>query len=240
MDCQDEEYAIATLTLDELKQYTIGEPNPVSDYASKFPDLVSVGDQKIPTLREVIALAKEKSDTFQLVIEIKTDIFDDNTKSWKALVDEVMKVVTEEDFMHRTLLCGFDWEALIYAKNLYPQIQTWFTVFPFSWYGNGIVPSSDIPPSQNYLAQFRDFYSKHKIDWYREDGTIDMDTIISDAKGKGANALFCYYSDCTQDIITQVHSKNMEIMAWSVNLRDKAALQTIHNSDIDGLCTDYP
>ncbi len=237
---QKEEYPISTLILQEIKQYTIGEVNPESDYGSRFPELISVKDQQIPTLRELISAVKEKSDSFELVIEIKTDNFDIREETWKTLIDEVLNIVVEEDFLNRTLLCSFEWDALIYAKVLYPEIRIWFTVFPLSWYNDGEVPKEDIPPSEKYLMQFRDFFYEQKRHWYKDVGILDIEEIIFDAKEQGADALFCYYSDCSEDIIANVHNANMDIMAWSVNLRDKKQIDRIQNSKIDGFCTDYP
>jgi hypothetical protein len=33
----------------------------------------------------------------------------------EALVDQIHKIIREEDSIKQTILCGFDWRALLYA-----------------------------------------------------------------------------------------------------------------------------
>src|SRR5471030_1881378 len=49
---------IKDLTLEELRRYDIGRARPGSDYARAHPDQASVDGERIPTLQDVVPLAK--------------------------------------------------------------------------------------------------------------------------------------------------------------------------------------
>jgi glycerophosphoryl diester phosphodiesterase len=72
---KEDELCFEQLYLPEVQRDTIGEPNPQTHDSKNWPYLEAVAAQYIPTLRQVIETIKDRSTSFQLVIEIKSDIF---------------------------------------------------------------------------------------------------------------------------------------------------------------------
>lgn len=235
----DEELLISELTLSKLQEFTIGEVNPNTDYGNKFPYITAVLNQNIPTLQEVIKLVKESSDAFELVIEIKTDIFKSLEKYYEELVDKVLCILQEENFTHRSVFCSFDWNSLVYAKTKNKLIRTWFTTLPLSWLENTEVPTTDIPPRDLYLKKLRKAYSSKKSYWHHKNVMINSTNLAYIVKELGGDALFCYYSDVYSSMVEDAFDINLSVMAWSVNLTDKTELKKVQDSKIDGFCTDY-
>src|SRR5262245_33729930 len=62
---------IHSLTLAELRRYDVGRLNPRSRYAQQFPQQVAVDGERVPTLAEVIALARASGKTVRFNIETK-------------------------------------------------------------------------------------------------------------------------------------------------------------------------
>ncbi len=234
-----DEHLISDLTLSELRQFSIGEVNPNTNYKHKFPNIKQVSNQKIPTLKEVIELVKQRSDTFKLVIEIKTNIFESSKKPWKSLVDKVLLLLSEESFTDRAVLCSFDWNSLVYAKTQEKSITTWFTTLPFSWLTGNNIPKLDIPPTKEYQSKLIQAYKLDKADWHGVSGVVSINDFADIIYRLGGDALFCYYSDIYSDTAKNAATLNLDVMAWSVNLTDKKELLKIKNSNIDGFCSDY-
>jgi glycerophosphoryl diester phosphodiesterase len=93
---------IKDLTVDELRRYDIGHPQPASDYALKHP-LVMAVDAVVPTLAEVMALA---APSFRLMVELKCDASEDSADP-VALAEAAYAVAGKA-----VIYVGFDWRAL--------------------------------------------------------------------------------------------------------------------------------
>lgn len=233
----DEQY-FDQLSLAEIQNYTIGEPNPETCDLKSWPNLLPATNQRIPTLRQVIETIKSRSNIFQLVIEIKTDIFNPEDHHWKSLVDRVLKTISEEDFIQQAILCSFDWRALLYAQNRIASVPLWFTTHPLSWLHEGKVPQTDIPPGTAYLARLRQAYADGQAPWYaglQPESLQDFPNVIKKA---GGQVWFCYYTDATNENTKHTHEAGLNLAVWTVNLRDSEALERL--SRVDAVCVDYP
>ena len=58
-----EPVAIHDLTLEELRTYQVGELNPDSDYARKWPEQIPVMGARVPTLDEVLACSSVRKSS---------------------------------------------------------------------------------------------------------------------------------------------------------------------------------
>jgi len=117
---------IKNLTWNELQKYDVGMIKPKTFYRLRFPKQRSVANTHIPSLEEVIKLAKIKTkNKIKLQIEIKTDPKHPNfTFSPKKIVKQVIKILKRHRVITRTDLQSFDWRALQLAKHLAPKIAT--------------------------------------------------------------------------------------------------------------------
>jgi len=235
------EHAIADLTAADLRDYEIGVPDPASTYAREFDRIVPVRGQGVPLLRDVVELVKAKSDSFLLVVEIKASILGAGGKAWRALVGATLEIMDEEGFADRTILCSFDWGALLYARGQRPGLKTWFTSLPLSWLGDGQPPDRDLPPAMSYLEALRAMYGMGDAPWFagfdpRRFGGSFPEAIAA----AGGNAWLMYYRDYSDQARRELARCGLESAAWSVNLRDEKELARLVRTGVDNLLVDYP
>jgi len=240
LQCGGED-AIADLTAADLGGYEIGVPDPASAYAREFDRIVPVPGQGIPLLRDVVRLVRTRSESFVLVVEIKASILGAADKAWRELVDATLAVMDEEGFAGRTILCSFDWGALLYARHQRPGLKTWFTSLPLSWFGDGQPPSQDLPPGLPYLEALRARYCTGDAPWFAGFDPHRFDGSFPEAiAAAGGNAWLMYYRDYTSEIQRELACRGLESAAWSVNLRDEKELARLVRAGVDNLMVDYP
>lgn len=116
---------IKDLTLEELQRFDIGRPKPGSEYALRHPDLVAADGERIPTLEDVIAVAKAATRPFLLLVELKCDLSEDSADPI-ALADTAMAAIQSAGFQG-VIYVGFDWRALLGVKVKSPAARCWFT-----------------------------------------------------------------------------------------------------------------
>jgi glycerophosphoryl diester phosphodiesterase len=116
---------IKDLPLEQLRHYDIGRARPGSVYAAEHPLQTAVDGERIPTLEEVVTLAKVAPD-FRLLVELKCDLSDDSADP-VALANAALAVVEEADFLTRAVFVGFDWRALARLKQMRPGAEIWCT-----------------------------------------------------------------------------------------------------------------
>ncbi len=147
---------IKDLTLAELRAFDIGRCDPASDYACAHPEVSAVDGERIPTLAEVVEVAKAASKPFRLFVELKTSFADrDISADPVALTDATVDVLRAANYLDRTIFVGFDWPALLHAKKIAPEAPCWFTTLAQSWFRAGTPPPEDDPPSEPALQMLR-------------------------------------------------------------------------------------
>lgn len=97
--------AVRDYTLAQLKTF---------NFSSKFAP--GFAPTQIPTLREVLELVKEKSDTVLLNVEIK-----DKTHE---VVDLTVAMLHAYDLAERSVIACFDAEIVRYTKSAHPEMRT--------------------------------------------------------------------------------------------------------------------
>ncbi|MDN5864907.1 MAG: hypothetical protein L0I62_06785 [Gammaproteobacteria bacterium] len=232
---------LAGMTYAEMQRYDIGTPRPGTGYARRFERIRAVPDQRIPLLREVIRLVKERSATFLLVVEIKTPPLEAARKPWAALVDATLAIIDDEGFDARCVLCSFDWGSLRYARESHPGIPIWLTSSPFSWFERGEPPASDIPPGAVELQALRESYAGGDAPWF--DGFDPRRFGGSHARAvaaAGGEAWFPFHRDFTPDAARELTDLGLEGAVWSVNMRDPAEVERLAKCGAGYLVTDYP
>jgi glycerophosphoryl diester phosphodiesterase len=112
---------VKDLPLEDLRRFDIGRARPGSDYATTHPLQRFVDGERIPTLEEVVKLAKAAPD-FCLLVELKCDLSNDSADP-VALADAALAVVEGADFLPRAVFVGFDWRALARVKQKQPKAE---------------------------------------------------------------------------------------------------------------------
>ncbi len=86
--------------------------------------------QQIPTLSEVLELAKGRA---QVYIEIKTSKRGQSYESYPSIAEKVIELVHEAGMIDKVLVISFDWQILPVIKSLEPTIETGMIVSKKVW-----------------------------------------------------------------------------------------------------------
>ena len=93
---------IKDLTLAELRAFDVGRCDPASEYARAHPDVKAVDGERIPTLAEVIAVARTASKPFHLFVELKTSFADRDLSADPSQLADATVNVLRGDYLDRT------------------------------------------------------------------------------------------------------------------------------------------
>ena len=228
------------LTLAELRAYDIGRPDPASDYARAHPLLHASDGERIPTLAEVIEVAKTARDPFRLFVELKTSFSDRGASvSPEAMAEATLAVLKANDYLDRAILVGFDWPGLLHAKKLEPAIECWFTTMAQSWFRDGTPPPDDDPPPPAHLAVLRYWAQSGTSPWAGGyDAVTYGGSILMAMKAAGADGWFPFFRDADDAAIAEARSLGLKAGAWTVD--DPAAMRALMTRGLDAICTDRP
>ncbi len=232
---------LSALTYAQMQAYDIGTPRPGTEYARRFDRIRPVPGQRIPLLRDVIRLARARSQRFLLVVEIKTPPLAAARKPWRALVEAVLGILREERFLDRSIVCSFDWGSLRHARARCSDLPTWLTTSPLSWFEAGTPPASDIPPDPDHLRALREGWSGGDAPWFagfdpRRFGGSHARAVAA----AGGQAWFPWHRDFTPQAAHELARHGLVGAAWSVNLRDPVELDRLTHCGVDHLVVDDP
>jgi glycerophosphoryl diester phosphodiesterase len=231
---------IKDLTLTELRGFDIGRPDPASDYARAHPLLKPVDGERIPTLAEVVEVAKTAANPFRLFVELKTSFADrDLSADPRLLAEATIGVLREHGYLERTILVGFDWPGLLHAKALDPGIQCWFTTLAQSWFADAPPPPEDDPPSAAALQMLRHWAKTGTSPWAGGYDAVNYGgSILKAIKAAGGDGWFPTFRDATPEALAEARSLGLKVGAWTVD--EPAEMRRLGGLGLDALCTDRP
>ncbi len=215
--------AIKNLTVSQLKQYDVGRLKPDSGYARRYPQQQPVDGQRIPTLREVIALIKKQCDTAtQLWIEIKTSPEKPTmTPLPEVVADAVVNIVRQEEMSARVFILSFDWRALVHVQKIAPDIPTVY----LSLIGSSL---NNIKPGQ---AGPSPWMAGIDIDDYN--GSIPQAV-----KATGGRQWAPHYRQLTADALKDAHRLGIQVFVWTID--SKSEMIRLIEMGVDGIITNRP
>jgi len=128
--------------------------------------------QRIPTLREVLNLAK---DHVQVCIEIKFSERDGVYGRYPSIAEAVVEAVRSAAMLDQVLIISFDWTILPVIKSLEPALQT------------GAIVSDDVwnPRAEDALQTLVDDLASLRCDWINIDYHLLTDTMPGVARSHG-------------------------------------------------------
>ena len=231
---------IKDLSLAELRAFDVGRADPASGYAREHPDVAWRDDECIPTLDEVVAVAKTARAPFHLFVELKTSFSDRGAAALpEELAERAVAVLRAHHFLDRTIFVGFDWPGLIHAKKIAPNAQCWFTTMPKSWFADGVPPPEDDPPSEPALQVLRYWAREGISPWAGGyDAVRYGGSILAAITAAGGDGWFPMWADATDAAVRQAHGLGLKIGVWTVN--DPVQMRVLATRGIDAICTDRP
>lgn len=231
---------IKDLKLAELESFDIGRCDPQSQYAAAHPDVRAADGERIPTLADVVAIAKTAKQDFWLQVELKTSFANrEEGPDPVALAEAAVEVLRAADYLHRTIFVGFDWPALLHAKRLAPATECWFTTLAQSWFSDGPVLPEDDPPAEPALQMLRHWAKMGSSPWAGGYDAVKYDgSILKAIKAAGGDGWFPPYGDINPMRVSFARALGLKVGAWTV---DKPAdMKRMIDCGLDAICTDRP
>jgi len=214
---------IGRMSFKELQAYDVGRLKPSSSYGSRYPEQQPADGERIPTLREVISLLKERKDLkTRICIEIKTSPEEpEMTPSPQVVVDSVIRLLDEEEFLSRILFLSFDWRPLIHAQKIAPAVPTLFLS----------VSSLDLDNIQRGRPGASPWMAGIDIDDY--DGSIPRAVRAAGGKLWGP-----YFNSVNSKQVEEAHDLGMKVFVWTPD-SEKDMLRMM-KMNVDGITTNRP
>jgi len=114
---------IWTQTAEELARYDVGRLDPGSDYGRQWPQQLGQDGVRIPTLADLLDLARRAGVHVNVEIKMTPDNVPptaDAARFAQAVVDAVRAAGLEQ----QVTIQGFDWRPLLEVRRLAPELAT--------------------------------------------------------------------------------------------------------------------
>jgi glycerophosphoryl diester phosphodiesterase len=231
---------VKDLSLAGLKTCDVGRADPLSDYARSHPIVAAVDGERIPTLAEVIAVAKTSTKPFLLFVELKTSFADrDVSADPVALADAAVEVLGKANYLDRTVFVGFDWTGLLHAKKIAPKTECWFTTLAESWFRPGMPPAVDDPPAEPALQMLRYWARTGTSPWAAGFDAVSHGGSIRRAIAEaGGDGWFPTYTDIDEQTVAEARALGLKVGCWTVD--EPADMRRLAALGLDAICTDRP
>ncbi|MEI9994030.1 MAG: glycerophosphodiester phosphodiesterase family protein [Rhizomicrobium sp.] len=226
---------IKDLTLAELQAFDVGRLDPASDYGRAHPHTMPLDGERIPTLAQVLEVAKQAKTPFRLQVELKTSFYDrDVSADPVALAEAAVAVLRKHDYLDRTIFVGFDWPGLLHAGKIAPGVECWFTTMALDFLRE--------PPKEGdkpVTRALRHWAATGTSPWAAGYDAVNYGGSIQRAiKAAGGDGWFPSYEDATPEMVAEAKALGLKVGAWTVN--DPRDMRRLIGLGLDGLCTDRP
>ena len=147
---------LGELTLAEIKKYDVGRYSPDARENEEYPSYQPIDQTRIPSLAEFIDQLKRSSHNRpKLWLELKTDPFNRNQSSDpKVLLDRVLLHLNDADMIKDTVLLAFEWDVLVRAQTLSPEIETDFLTINKRYLAHAYRKLTNVNPDALYGDSF--------------------------------------------------------------------------------------
>ncbi|MGB6238316.1 MAG: glycerophosphodiester phosphodiesterase [Bradyrhizobium sp.] len=209
------------LSLDEVKQFDVGQIRPGSTYAAQFPDQHAVPGTRIPTLKELIDLVRRSGDG-HVRLNIETKIapnHPDESPSPERFVALLLDLLRTEKFEDRVMVQSFDWRTLQLVQKLASEIPTVYLTVQ-----GGRDPTVFSDRASEWTAGFNP----------AEHGRSIPRTI----KAAGGAIWSPYARDLTPALVAESHALGLKVVVWTANQPEDIA--HLIEMGVDGIISDRP
>jgi len=227
---------ISELTLAELQRFDVGRAKPGSNYAAAHPLVRWKDGARIPTLAQVVKVARTAPRPFQLFAELKTSFLDRSlSASPLPLAEATVQVLREHEYVEHTTLVSFDWRGLLHARQT-ADIECWFTTLPHNWL-RGKAKASDAP-AHSALTRLS-AAGRGVSAWVGgQNPLMYRGSVIKAIAAAGGQGWFADYRDLTAQSVAEAGAMGLKVGAWTIN--DLTIIRAIRALGIDVVCTDRP
>jgi glycerophosphoryl diester phosphodiesterase len=209
------------LSLDEVKQFDVGQIRPGSAYAAQFPAQHTVAGTRIPTLKELLALVRRSGNAeVRLNIETKIDPgHPDESPTPERFVALLLDLLRAEQFETRAMVQSFDWRTLQLVQKRAPHIPTVYLTLQAGKEAT-VLPDR----ASAWTAGF--------------DPAEHGNSLPRTIKDAGGAIWSPYFRDVTADLIAESHALGLAVVVWTANERSDMA--RLIDLGVDGIISDRP
>lgn len=223
---------IKDLTLDQLKQYTVGYIKPNSPTAKMYPNHVGMPGVHIPTLQQVIDYVKSNvGSRVRLQIEIKTDPYNPKT-SWSAqeMAKALNKILVKNKISSSVEVQAFEWQALVDLQKLNPKVQTAY------------LTDHTTEPMNAQQAKTMKNYQKWTAPLNPKDYNYDYPKMVKKLDGTFWEP---YEKNLTKADLDKAHKLGIKVVTWGWTEEegtdfDYNVANKLIDWRVDGIITDRP
>src|SRR3984885_14110434 len=191
---------LVKLSLDEVKQFDVGQIRPGSTYAAQFPDQHAAPGTRIPTLKELFALVR-KSGNREVRFNIETKTAPNHPSESpdpERFVTLLLDLLQTEKFTDRVMVQSFDWRTLQLVQKLAPAIPTVYLTQQVGWGATVFLDKAS-----NWTAGFN---------------PVDHGGSLPRAIKAAGGAIWSpYFGDVNPALISESHNLGVAVVVGAVN-----------------------
>lgn len=202
---------LRTLSFAQLQAYDVGRIDPDVPYARTFAQQQPRDGTRIPSLAQVLALAKARDPAVRFNIETK--LFPDQpeaTVSVEAMTDAVLDAVADADVADRVTIQSFDWRSLQRVQQRAPHIATAY-----------LTSRNVKDPAWTAGLRLEDHGSVPRM-----------------VKAAGGAVWAPSARTLSEALVREAQALGLRVVPWTVN--EPADMERLVDWGVDGLITDYP
>jgi glycerophosphoryl diester phosphodiesterase len=217
---------IRSLTSVELRAFDVGRIDPSHPDAKSWPQQVPADGERIPTLAELFALARDARSPGGRPVRfnIETKLTPDSavpTASAEEFARAVARGIAAADVTERVTVQSFDWRTLRTLKRIAPQVRTACLTIEAKAMNTVRADASGASPWHDGLKQ--------------ADHGGSLPRTVHAA---GCAAWSPLWRNLTPDLVAEAHGLGLAVIAWTVN--EPADIERMLDLGVDGIITDYP
>lgn len=216
---------IRALTLAELSAYDVGRLDPSHEYAKAWPRQVAVDGERMPTLAQLFALARDARSPGGRPVRfnIETKLTPANavrTASPEEFARAIAREVAAAGMTQRVTVQSFDWRSLRALKRVAPEIPTACLTIEAEAMDTVLADASGASPWHDGLKR-----SDHG-------GSLPRTVRVA-----GCAAWSPFWRNLTPGLVAEARELGLAVVPWTVN--DPADMERMLDLGVDGLITDY-
>lgn len=214
--------AIRSLDLAQLQRFDVGRLDPSSRYGAQWPQQQPADGERIPTLAQLFALAREGDARVRLNLETKlTPSGGDEAPQPAQFARAVVEAVRGAGLADRATIQSFDWRTLVEVARIAPEIPT--ACLTMQTANNDTVrPGPD--GASPWHAGLR-----------AADHGGSLPRLV---RAAGCATWSMFWRNLTPELLAQAKSLGLAVVPWTVN--EPSDMRRLIDWGVDGIITDYP
>ncbi|HMJ35118.1 MAG TPA: glycerophosphodiester phosphodiesterase family protein [Baekduia sp.] len=238
---------IKDLTLAQIKEEDCGHLDP------GFPDQVSQGVQRMPTLQEVFDLVRARGDgDVRFNIETKISPTVDDTVPYDQFTAKLVHAIQANDLQDRAMIQSFDWRTIRLSKRLDASIETVALVWQYAGTDcdeladecslEAVVGDDTVSSPWTGGLDWWDFRDLGKLVRAADADVVSANWQVHDPDQPHVDSPDEYlrtdpaiYHGPT---VPQLQDRGLRVVPYTVD--DEATMQHVIDLGVDGIISDYP